>query len=415
MTVSVCARPPAVQPNRREPRRILVVGSSMHFTGGISFHTVRLANALSHRHAVSAVLMRNLVPRRLYPGHARIGQRLSDLAYEPRVDLYDGVDWYWVPSILGALRTLLRRGPEAVIFHWWTGAVAHTYIVLAAAARLTGARIIFELHEVQDPGEAQLGAAVRYVRVLWRLLNPLVDAFVIHSESDRAVVRARFQTGARPVDVIPVGSYDHYGDLATIAPRRDAPADACNILFFGLIRPYKGLEDLVAAFNSLSPVAASGFWLTVVGETWEGWTKPAALIAESPHRERITFVNSFVPDSELARHLAGADVVVLPYRRGSASGPLHAAMSAGLPVVVTDVGGLREAASGYAGAVFIPPSDPDAIIAGIEQARVLARARFSDPHSWDAVVDLYEGLINRLHGDSLVPKRPLRPQGDTAS
>ena len=368
----------------------------MHFTSGISFCTVRMANALAKRHPASAILMRELVPRRFYPGRVRVGMEVTAQGYDASVDVYDGVNWYWIPSIFGGLRALLRHRPHVVIFHWWTGAVAHSYLVLAALSRLIGARVIFELHEIQDTGEARLPLAAKYARTIWRLLDPLVEAFVIHSNADRPSVAQRFRTGDRPVTVIPVGSYDHYGDISTMAPLREAPSDVCNLLFFGTIRPYKGLEDLVAAFNSLTAEQASGLWLTVVGETWEGWTKPAELIAESPHRDRITFVNSYVTDAEVAGYLAGADVVVLPYHRSSSSGPLHVAMSAGLPVVVTSVGGLTEAADSYPGAVFVPPQDPDALLGAIAEARKLVGERFDDPHSWENVVDLYDALADSL-------------------
>jgi glycosyltransferase involved in cell wall biosynthesis len=165
---------------------------------------------------------------------------------------------------------------------------------------------------------------------------------------------------------------------------RQAPksGDVVNLLFFGLIRPYKGLADLVRVFNALPREEAERFWLTVVGETWEGCTEPAELIATSPHADRITFVNEYVPDEVVSAAFAHADVAVLPYRRSSSSGILHVAMSLGLPIVVTDVGGLPEAANGYDGAVFIPPRDPAMLREGIMKAAALVGQKFSDPRSW---------------------------------
>ncbi len=93
----------------------------------------------------------------------------------------------------------------------------------------------------------------------------------------------------------------------------------------------------------------TGYWLTVVGETWEGHTLPAEMIARSPYRDRITFVNRYVHDSELDAYLRGADAAVLPYRRSSLSGPLHVAMGYGVPIVLTETGGNIESADGYAG------------------------------------------------------------------
>ena len=66
-----------------------------------------------------------------------------------------------------------------------------------------------------------------------------------------------------------------------------------------MIRPFKGLEHLVEAFEAIPESEIAGYWLTVVGETWEGWTLPAERIAASPRRDRITFVNRYVSDAEL--------------------------------------------------------------------------------------------------------------------
>jgi glycosyltransferase involved in cell wall biosynthesis len=121
--------------------------------------------------------------------------------------------------------------------------------------------------------------------------------------------------------------------------------------------------------------------LTVVGETWDGCTEPARLIETSPHRDRITFVNEYVPDEVVAAAFGHADVVILPYYRSSSSGTLHVAMSWGLPVVVTSVGGLPEAADGYEGAIFVPPGDPAMLKVAIKEAQ-MAGLRFRDPRDW---------------------------------
>ena len=149
----------------------------------------------------------------------------------------------------------------------------------------------------------------------------LASAFVIHSESDRALVERRYGLGRKPSAVIPHGPLDHHAskrpqDLEMMAARV-APADAINILFFGLIRPYKGLEDLVDAFDMLDETEVQRYWLTVVGETWEGWDLPTRRIHDSRHRGRITLINRFVDDDEVVAQFAAADAVVLPYHRSS--------------------------------------------------------------------------------------------------
>ena len=138
------------------------------------------------------------------------------------------------------------------------------------------------------------------------------------------------------------------------------------------------------------------YWLTVVGETWEGWDLPIRLIQSSRHRARITLVNRFVDDDEVVAHFAAADAVVLPYHRSSASSPAHVAMSNGLPLVITAVGGLPEAVADYEGAILVPPCDPVALRDAIRRLPDLRGRRYRDPHSWDRTVTCYEELMGRL-------------------
>ena len=386
------SRPPAADP----PLRIVVVGSGRRFLSGISYYTCRLGNALASRHQVGAVLMRQLLPTRLYPGRDRVGQRLCDLDYDPAVRVFDGVDWWAVPSLFRAVRFLRRFHPDVLVLQWWTGTVLHSYLVLALAARLAGVRVVIEFHEVQDTGEAAHRWAAAYVRRFIRPLLRSAAGIVVHSRFDERALHETYALREVPTEVALHGPYDHH----TVARAPRAPGQECRLLFFGTIRPYKGLEDLIEAFGGLPP----GFHLTVVGETWEDWTLPAELIAGSAAADRIVFVNRYVADAEVDGFFAAADVVVLPYRRSSASGPLHIAMSHGLPVVVTSVGGLVEAAEDYPGTVFVPPADPAALVEAIGRAVGMTGRRHADRSSWEQTVDAYDRLLVRI--GVLAPRVP---------
>lgn len=379
-----------------QPLRICVVGSGFRFLSGISYYTIRLANALVRRHEVSVILMRRLLPARFYPGRARVGKRLTDVQLDPTVRVFDGVDWYWLPSIFRALAFLIRERPQLVALQWWSGTTLHSYLVLALAARLMGAQVVIEFHEVLDTGEMRLMAARAYVEAVAPFLVVLANAFVVHSDFDRAGLRGHYAFGERPVFVIPHGPYDQYGSETKQPTDRRAPASCCNLLFFGVIRPFKGLEDLIQAFDSIPEDEISGYRLTVVGETWENWTLPADLIGRSRYRGRITFINRYVSDAEVAEFFAGADAVVLPYHRSSASGPLHVAMSFGLPLVVTSVGGLTEAVAGYEGAILVQPRDPLGLRDALRRVAAWRGKRFSDVHSWERSVERYEALSEAL-------------------
>jgi glycosyltransferase involved in cell wall biosynthesis len=370
--------------------RVVVVGSGWRFLSGISYYTCRLSNALHERYDVGTILMRQLLPTRLYPGRGRVGQRLSDLTYADGVPVFDGVDWWGVPSLIRAVRFLRRFRADVLVLQWWTGAVLHSYLVLCLAARLAGVRVVIEFHEMQDTGEARLGWAAAYVRRLIRPLLRRTDGVIVHSRFDQVALRETYALDGVPEEIALHGPFDHH-ERAIPAPR--TAGAACRLLFFGTIRPYKGLEDLVEAFGLLPPE----FTLTVVGETWEGWTLPAGLIAASPAAGRITFVNRYVADAEVDAFFAGADLVVLPYRRSSASGPLHIAMSHGLPVVVTAVGGLVEAAERYSGTTFVPAASPGALAEAIGRAAAeKAGRRHTDPSSWEESVAAYGRLFARI-------------------
>lgn len=376
--------------------RVVVVGSGWRFCSGISYYTCRLSNALSERYDVGVILMRQLLPTRLYPGRDRVGAPLSDLRYADGVRVLDGVDWWVVPSLFRAVRFLRSFRPDVLVLQWWTGTVLHSYLVLCLAARLAGVRVVVEFHEVQDTGEAAHPWAARYVRSLIKPLLRRTAGVVVHSGFDRVALRRTYDLTGVPDEIALHGPFDHHA----VVPAPRVTADRLRLLFFGTIRPYKGLEDLIEAFPLLGP----GYELTVVGETWEGWDRPAALIASSPAAERITFVNRYVTDAEVDRYFAAADLVVLPYHRSSASGPLHIAMSHGLPVVVTSVGGLVEAATRYTGATFVPAGSPADLAAGIRTASVNAGRRHTDPSSWEETVAAFGRLFRRM---GLGPQNPL--------
>jgi glycosyltransferase involved in cell wall biosynthesis len=384
-----------------EVRRVLVVGAGTHFLSAMSYYTIRLTNALAQRFAVAIIPMRQLIPTFLYPGRSRVGSTSTRLELDPAVTAMRGIDWFWGLDLARDLHGLRAWRPDIVIFQWWTGSVLHTYLAVALLAWLQGALVIIECHEVLDTAEQRIPLARAWVRTMGWPFFGLADAFVIHSEADRRPIEERYGVGDRPCVVIPHGPNDHHAstrsaDSSAPFELRGAPPGVLNLLFFGIIRPYKGLEDLVRAFEMLDDDEVMHYWLTVVGETWEGWDLPIQLIERSRLRSRITLVNHFVDDDEVTAYFAGADAVVLPYHRSSASSPASVAMANGLPLVLTAVGGLPEAVAGYQGAILVPARDPCALRDAIRRLPQLRGRRYRDQHSWDYTVTAYEELINRL-------------------
>ena len=310
-------------------------------------------------------------------------------------------------SILQAFRLLRRRSPDLLIFQWWTAAVLHSYIAMAMAAKLTGTRIIIEFHETQDVGESERLLARWYLKLFFPLLSAMASGCIVHSDHDRDVIIRKGWFSPAETAVAPHGPYDHLtqpvdetAEPEVVAEPRDATVTVdeadpdTRLLYFGVLRPYKGVEVLAAALELL-PDDAAGFRLTAAGEPWEGYTGPFDELRAGRAAGRVTVIDRYVTDDELSQLLAATDVVVLPYLRGSASGPLHVAMSWGLPVVVSDVEGLSAAASRYEGAILVPPGDGVALAAALLAVRQKVGRVYTDPFSWSETVkvveDSYEG------------------------
>jgi glycosyltransferase involved in cell wall biosynthesis len=384
--------PPTVQPRSR--RRIWLVGPSFRFLSGMSVYTCRLANELAADHDVSVVLLDRLIPRRLYPGARRVGHDLTSLRYDDAVGEVSRLDWYWGREMARFARILRNDPPEVIVLQWWTAATVHTYLRIARLAARSGVPVVIEFHEAQDTGEAAVPLVGAYCRRFLRRLIRLASGAILHSEFDRQLLQDQFGPDVLhglPTRIAPHGPYDHLAPrhAEAHAPDADRPT---RVLSFGLIRPYKGVEDLVYALDGMSTAEAARFDVEIVGETWEGWTLPARAVAASPHRDRIRFDNRYVTDAEAADLFGRADVLVLPYRRGSASGPLQIAMSKGIFVILYAVGGLVEAVRDYDGAILVAPGDIEGLRAALRSVHERHTERFTDPHSWAPLREAIETL-----------------------
>ncbi len=267
--------------------RVCIVGSGTQFVSGVSYYTYFLVDTFAKRYETSVVLMRNLVPRRFYPGRDRVGTPITDLHASKICPAFDGVDWFAIPSLPRAGRFLRQQKPEVIVFQWWTGAVLPAFLYLLAVARRGGAKVILEFHEDQDTGEASLPLVERIVRPGLRRLILGADHFVVHSEWDRNRLCEKFCLEPSAVSVIPVGPFEVGGEhesparAETGAPSQGSD-ETITVMFFGTIRPYKGVEDLIDAFELLPRRGRVRWRLLVVGETWEGWDLPERKIRSSP-------------------------------------------------------------------------------------------------------------------------------------
>lgn len=228
-----------------------------------------------------------------------------------------------------------------------------------------------------------------------------MDAVVAHSE--HGATRLRDEVGLPPerVRVIPHGAFDY---LTRLPEEKPLPAELEGgegpvILSFGLLRPYKGLENLLEAFGEVP-----GAELWIVGNPRMSVEPLRELAALSG--ARVRFVPRFVEDAEIPAIFRAADLVVLPYLDAEHSGVLYTGLAFGKPLVLSAVGGFPEVAETGA-ARLVAPGDTAALasvlreLTGDEAARAelaaAARAAAAGPFSWDETarltLELYRELI----------------------
>jgi glycosyltransferase involved in cell wall biosynthesis len=381
----------------RSEIKVCVVGSGTRFASGISYYTYFLACALKQRYDVVSILMRHLIPRRWYPGRQRVGHSVMAYDLAAEVPTFDGVDWWGWPSVPRAVSFLRSQRPQVLILQWWSASVLPWYLLLASQAVRRGCVVVVELHEDLDTGEARLPLIGTFARRGLKALCRRAAVLIVHSSWDRDRMSVSLGISPARFRVIPHGPYPIFdagpGEAAEPLPQSVHERPELTVLFFGTIRPYKGLEHLIRAFEQVRRDLALPWKLVVVGETWEGWTLPLELIESSPYRDDIELVNRYVTDQEAAGYFQRADVVALPYLRSSASGPLAIVQAYGLPVVVTAVGGLVEAVDGYTGAVLVRPDSPDDLARGLLAAADLRGRRHSAPVTWQAVAQSYADIF----------------------
>jgi glycosyltransferase involved in cell wall biosynthesis len=245
-----------------------------------------------------------------------------------------------------------------------------------------------------QPGRRQLASA--------RRAFGRMDAVVAHSE--HGARRLREVVGLDPgrVHVINHGAFDYLTRLPDerLLPPELAAVDGPVVLFFGLLRPYKGIDVLLEAFRSVR-----GAELWVIGNA----RMPLAPLRELAERcdGVVRFVPRFITDPEIPAYFRRADVVVLPYRDVEHSGVVYTALAFGVPMVLSAVGAFPELVDEHGVGRLVPPGDPAALAAAVREllgdeaalaglSAAAARAA-SGPFSWERIgartLSLYEHLL----------------------
>jgi glycosyltransferase involved in cell wall biosynthesis len=359
-----------------ERPKVVVIGPVLPFRGGIAQHTTMLARALAERAEVRVLSFSRQYPGWLFPGASDrdpgfLGHVEPGTEYV--IDSLDPRTWR------RAARLALEAGPSLVVMPWWTAFWAPCFASIARRVRAAGVPVVFLCHNVIEHDASPLS-----VRLTRRVLRH-GSSFVAHTTEDEAnllrlVPEARVKVRPHPV-------YEQFPEPEDKLPRRAA----LELLFFGFVRPYKGLDILLDAMELLRDEEVH---LTVAGEFWKGLDETRHRLRASGMESRVELVPRYLTESETAEYFARADVVVLPYRGATGSGVVAIAYHYGKPVIVTSVGGLPDVVRQGETGVVVPPSSPGALAEAIrgftaERAAGMrdAIAELRGTMTWEALAD----------------------------
>ncbi|MFC2031599.1 glycosyltransferase, partial [Chloroflexota bacterium] len=372
--------------------RLALIGPVYPYRGGIAHYTTRLAQAIRQRgHDLLLVSFSRQYPQWLFPGKSD-----KDSSQKP---IEAGEAQYWIDSInpLTWLSTFWRIRsfrPDGIILQWWTTYWALAWFLLMALFHgFLHCPVIVICHNVL-PHEARW-----WDPWLVRLVLRWGALLTTQSAEEREKLLGLLP-GAH-VEICPHPVYDFLSDQQTsretARSQLSLPAGVPILLCFGVVRPYKGLRDLLMALPAVRAELAQVL-LVVAGEFWEDKQSYSELVRQLGVEESVLIDDRYIPNEEVALLFSAADLLVAPYREVTGSGSVQMARGLGLPVVTTRVGDMAEAVRGQA-ALLVPPADPEALAAGIihhftsnpEAAPPVAPG--GDSFTWDQLVTIIETAV----------------------
>lgn len=374
-----------MQSKRSPIPRVALFGPIQPYRGGIAKYTMRLHTALSKFCDLTTISFHRQYPAWLYPGASDREPGLEGYRH-PRVrymlDALNPLTWQ------KAAHSIRIEGCDLAILNWWTLFWAPGFVFIAWLLRRHQIPVALLCHNLNDHDGGRLQ------RWLTRHFLGQADAFIVHTSEQEAILLNLFP--GKKVIRHPHPVYDQFPEASITLPQRGR----LELLFFGFIRPYKGLDLLVQA---LADVADEEVYLTVVGEPWiEPETLRTRMLSMGAPNIELHF--EYVDDASAANYFKRADVVVLPYRTATGSGVAALAQNYERPLLATAVGGLKDVVVNGVTGYVVEPNSADQLANCI---RKMNRTSLQSMHpnirranlqfSWDSMARSILGVIEADH------------------
>ncbi|MCR4586627.1 MAG: glycosyltransferase [Lachnospiraceae bacterium] len=371
-------------------KKIVVIGPVYPYKGGISHYTGLLVRALGKKYETVCYSYSMQYPKLLFKREQKDYTNKSFCAEDTKYEINTANPFNWGKSA-GLIRA---EKPDLVIISWWHPYFAPCYQGLTA--HLKGIPVAFLCHNVLPHERFPLDS------VLTKATLKRAAFAIVHSEGDKEDLNRLLPEMKVCKQVHPTYNAFKMKDMPRGEARKILGLDEESpmILFFGYVRKYKGLDILINAMSE-SRVRPK---LYIVGDFGKDKEEYLKLIEDKGIRDLVHIEDGYVPDTEVEKFFAAADLCVCPYRSATQSGIVQIAYGFGLPVIVTKVGGLPEVVDDGRTGYVVKPEDPEALIAAIDsyfsenrQAEFAENVRAeSRRFSWDRMVETIEGAYEEI-------------------
>ncbi len=314
----------------RKKIKIALIGPSHPFRGGIAAFSDRLGDAFSKEDIDFQIYTFTVqYPSILFPGKTQYTDSPppKNLFIDKKINSVNPFNWVKTGLILK------KQKYDFVIFAFWLPFMGPCYGTISRIIRKNKFTRILSLVHNFIPHEKRIGDK-SFIKYFFKKThgNIAISQIVFND------LKKHFPN--KPCIFYPHPIYDHYGEkLNKITAKSELKIKEKKVLlFFGLIRDYKGLDLLIDAFNYLD----ESYILIIAGEIYGSFEKYQTLINKNKNKQNIKLYTEYIPDDKIAVFFSSADVCVLPYKSATQSGITSISFHFSLPLIATDTGGLKE-------------------------------------------------------------------------
>ncbi|MBR1770240.1 MAG: glycosyltransferase [Bacteroidales bacterium] len=344
-------------------KKIIIVGPAYPYRGGQALVEAYLHKTLREMsYETITVSYKLLYPKIFFPGKTQYDESKT-IPFEHNDKIFRIISSINPFTWIKAYRKIKKEKPDAVIIVWWMFFFAPCLSALAFMlkhfAKKTHVCFLIENYISHENHF--------FERVLVKNTLKYADSFIAESHYIFNEIKRDFPK--KKIFEITLSVFDIYNQKRF---NKSEARSFLNIktenvlLFFGLIRQYKGLDTLINCFDKVienNPDTS----LLIVGECYENIEKYERLIALCKNKEKITMINKFIANEDVEPYFKASDCVIMPYYSATQSGILMMAYGFGTPVICTDVGGMKELIEENKTGILIENNSSENLVSAVNQ------------------------------------------------